>query len=276
VTDIVREWYGATAHQQQKRLRQDAYHKLEYIVTCHILDKYLPKRGLLLDAGGGTGTYTIELARRGYNLVLLDLTPELLSIAERQVLRAGLQEHVKRIIPGTISDLSQFPNRTFDAVLCLAGPLNHILDVRKRNKAVAELARVTKRNSPVFISVISRLALMTSLLVDTPDEIQHCAHHLETGDYIPHILPRSRTAGFTAAHWFLPEELTRLCERHGLRAVEVAALEGLSSHHPKEVNRIAQDKRRWATWVDILLRTCTHPSIVGSSEHFLLVAKKKT
>jgi len=27
--------------------------------------------------------------------------------------------------------------------------------------------------------------------------------------------------------------------------------------------------------MEIILKTCTHPSVVGNTEHFLLVAKKK-
>jgi hypothetical protein len=139
---------------------------------------------------------------------------------------------------------------------------------------MAELARVAKKDSPIFISVISRLGLMTSILVNTPDEIQDCKHHLENGNYIPGLVPRSKVSGFTAAHWFLPEELTQLCEKHAVQVLDVAALEGLSSLHNKEVNRIAKDKRRWSVWIDVMLRTCNHPSIVGSSEHFLVVGRR--
>lgn len=271
---MVKQWYKKTVKYEQGRLRRNPYHEIEFIVTCHFLQKYLPKRGFVLDAGGGPGTYTLELAQKGYDLVLLDLTPELLTIATKQIQKANLQSHVKTITQGSISDLSQFPEGTFDAVLCLGGPLNHILNKRQRDRAVAELARVAKKGSPIFISVISRLGLMTSILVNTPNEIQDCKHHLETGDYIPGIVPRSKVTGFTAAHWFLPEELAKLCGRHGVQVMEIAALEGLSSLHTKEVNRIARDKRQWKMWIEIMLRTCNHPSIVGSSEHFLLVGKK--
>jgi hypothetical protein len=29
-------------------------------------------------------------------------------------------------------------------------------------------------------------------------------------------------------------------------------------------------------WIEILLGTCTHPSVVGNTEHFLLVGKKRS
>jgi len=54
----------------------------------------------------------------------------------------------------------------------------------------------------------------------------------------------------------------------------MARLEGLSSHHRKETNKLYKDQEKWEMWMEILLKTCTHPSVVGSSEHFLLVCRK--
>ena len=274
VTARVKEYYKKDAKHEKYRLRQDPYHSIEFTVTNHFLKKHLPRNGLILDAGGGPGTYTLELAKRGYDLVLLDLTPELLRIAKRQIQKANVQSHVKQITEGSITDLSRFSGETFDAVLCLGGPLNHILNAGQHAKAVAELVRVAKRGSPLFISVISRLGLIRTILVEFPDEIQDCKHHLESGDYIPRVLPRRQVKGFTAAHWFLPEELRDLCRRNGIEVLEMAALEGLSSYNRRETNRLAKDTRKWRMWIEVLLQTCSQPSIIGSSEHFLLVGRK--
>jgi 2-polyprenyl-3-methyl-5-hydroxy-6-metoxy-1,4-benzoquinol methylase len=274
-TARVKEYYSGIAKHEKVRLRQDPYHTIEFTVTNHFLQMYLPRGGVILDAGGGPGTYTIELARRGYDVILLDLTPELIRIAKRQIRAAHVQSHVKQVTEGSITDLSRFTEETFDAVLCLGGPLNHILNAGQRSRAVAELVRVTKRGSPLFISVISRLAVLRTILVESPNEIQDCKHHLEIGDYIPHVLPRRQVKEFTAAHWFLPEELRELCTNNGIDVLDMAALEGLSSHLRRETNQLAKDKRKWRMWIEILLQTCNHPSIVGSSEHFLLVGTKK-
>jgi len=60
---VIKEFYDTHAEREWRRLFHDAYHRLEFIVTMHFLDKYLPKAGLILDAGGGPGRYTIELAK---------------------------------------------------------------------------------------------------------------------------------------------------------------------------------------------------------------------
>lgn len=269
--EVVKAWYTKTARYEWRRLKQDAYHQIEFLTTMHFIEKHLPKHGLVLDAGGGPGRYTIELAKRGYDVVLLDLVPEMLKVAKKNIKRASVRKRVKQIIEGSIDDLSMFDNDSFDAVLCLGAPLTHILDAEKREKATAELVHVAKQNAPILVSVISRMGLLRTILIGFPHEMKYAKHHWKTGDYVPGLYGE----GFTAAHWFLPEELRLLFERNGVEVLEMAGLEGLSSHHKKETNRLYKDQEKWKMWMETLLETCTHPSIVGSSEHFLLVGRKR-
>ncbi len=266
----IKEWFTKTSRGEWRRLQRDPYHKIEFIVTMHFLEKYLPKEGLLLDAGGGPGRYTIELAKRGYKIVLLDLVPEMLEFAKRRARKAGVLGNVKSFVQGSIEDMSVFSENMFDAVLCLGGPLCHLLNTEQREKAVAELLRVATRGAPLFVSVISRVGLLKSILVEFPQEMEYARHHWEVGDYMPGL----HGEGFTAAHWFMLEELQLLFERYNAETVELAGLEGLSSHHRKETNRLYKDQQKWMMWIEILLKTCTEPSVVGSSEHFLIVFRK--
>lgn len=267
---MVKEWFTKTAGYEWRRLKRNPYHQIEFFVTMHFLTKYLPKKGLVLDAGGGPGRYTIKLAKQGYDVVLLDLVLGMLKLAERRIKRAGVKRRVKQIVEGSIEDLSMFDDEIFDAVLCLGGPLGHILTEQGRKKAVRELVRVAKKDAPIFASVISRLGVLKTLLIRAQTEMQYAKHHLEVGDYVPGVHGK----GFTAAHWFLPEELRDLFEAQGVEVLEIAGLEGLSSHHPRETNKLSKDEEKWKIWMEVLLKTCTHPAVVGCSEHFLLVGKK--
>ena len=271
VESIVKEWFAKTASHEWRRLKIDPYRQIEFLVTTYFLKRYLPKRGLVLDAGGGPGRYAIELAKRGYNVVLLDLVPEMLKIAKRRIRRAGVHTKVKQLVQGSIEDLSVFDEKIFDAVLCLGGPLGHLLNIKQREKASSELIRVAKGGAPIFVSVISRVGLVKTILIEFPHEMKYARHHWETGDYIPGL----QGEGFTAAHWFTPEELRALFEGQGVQTLDLAGLEGLSSHHRKETNKLHKDSEKWKMWVEMLLNTCTDPSVVGSSEHFLLVCRKQ-
>lgn len=269
--ELVREHYRIS--DEWGRLVSDPYHRLELDTTFHFLDRYLPSHGELLDAGGGPGRYTVELARRGYRLTLVDLTREHLDRARKVVRRAGVEARVARILEGSVTDLSPFEDRSFDAVLCLGGALNHVLRARDRDRAVGELVRVARPGASLFVSVISRFAPLVDGVVRHPAGLrtdpQHHWRILRTGDYDGH-------RGFAPCHFFAPEELADLLRSHGLRIVEAAGLEGLVVGHDRAVNRLARtDRKAWASWKRFHLATCTDPAVVATSEHFLLVAKRR-
>lgn len=265
----VRTYYTSCVRKEWRRLVQDAYHRLEFQTTLHFLEEHLPQTGLILDAGGGPGRYTIELARRGYQVVLLDMTPANLEFARRQIRRARLQDRVVDIVEGSLVDLSRFADSTFDATVCLGGPLSHVVDARQRERAIAELIRVTKKGAPLFVSVIGRLALLVYELRMAQYEIEmpHFARIRDTGDYMGGL-------GFTACHFFLPEALRAAFSNKGVTIVEMVGLEGIGSGHPQKVNQLAKNKERWKTWLETHYRTCTHPAVVGISEHMMIVCRK--
>jgi len=267
----VKQYYHEQGEKEWKRLARDAYHRLEFDTTIHFVKKYLPNRkGLLLDAGGGPGRYTIELARLGYEPVLLDLSSDMLETAKKHIRKSGFARRVRQIVQGSIDDLSAFKDETFDGVICLGGPLSHIVDRRRREKAIDELTRVTKKGSHLFISVIGRYAVLVNELVRLPKEIELdlFPRIRDTGDYFGGY-------GFAPCHFYLPEELKKSIENRGVEVLEMVGLEGLASGHSKETNRLAKTlPNAWKIWWETHLKTCTHPISVGISEHFMVVCKK--
>ena len=267
---LVQEFYTANVHSEWRRLVKDAYHRLELTTTMHFLDRYLPGNGLVLDAGGGPGRYTYELAKKGYQVALLDFTQANLDFAKRMLRRHGLQARVKLILQGSIVDMPQFTEGSFDAVICTGGPLSHILNEDARSRAVSELVRVAKPGAPIFVSVISRFGVIIEILKYSQPEIgmAHFQKICETGDYLG-------GRGFTACHFFLPEEFRQEFNRPGLEILEMVGLEGIATQHVKELNRLAKDENHFTSWMEMHLQTCTHPSVVGMSEHMLMVCRKR-
>ncbi len=267
--DLVKEFYTGQVRGEWRRLAKDAYHKLELETTLHYLEKYLPEHGLLLDAGGGPGRYTMELASRGYEVVLLDATQANLDFARRMLKRRRLQRQVREIVQGSIADLSVFPEGSFDGVICTGGPLSHILDPRQRQAAISELVRVAKPGAPIFVSVMGKLAVLVVILTESQLEITEPRFELirKTGDYLGGY-------GFTACHFYLPEELKMELTRADVEILELAGLEGISSSHVKAVNKLAKDGDRYRIWLETHYQTCTHPAVVGMSEHMLIICRK--
>jgi SAM-dependent methyltransferase len=266
---LVKDYYTTHVLGEWRRLVQDAYHRLEFVTTLHYLEKYLPEKGLILDAGGGPGRYTFELAPRGYQVVLLDLAPANLEFVRRQVKRRKLQERVVSVLEGSIVDLSRFESNSFDAVICLGGPLSHVLEEQQRGQAISELLRLTKPGAPLFVSVMGRLSLLVIELDLFQHEIEmpHFTSIRDTGDY-------QGGSGFTACHFYLPEELRQAFENQGASVLEMVGLEGIGSHHPRKINQLARNEQRWKIWLETHYQTCTHPAVVGRAEHMLIVCRK--
>ncbi|MFH0816921.1 MAG: class I SAM-dependent methyltransferase [Methanobacteriota archaeon] len=264
------ESYAANPQKEWLRLQKDAFHRLEFDTTMSYLKKYLPKGGLVLDAGCGPGRYSIELAKLGYDVVLFDLTKELLDIARKEIKKERVQKKIKGVHEGSISDLSMFDDESFDAVLCLGGPLGHIEGEKKRMRALGELKRVAKKGAPIFASVIGRLAAIRTMQMYYPVELQKTRNLrsiVETGDDFS-------WHGGIYCHLFLHEEVVRLFQENGIRHVESVGLEGLAIRGEHGINRYAGDKKTLKNWLWTHERLCTDPAVVGSSEHILVIGKK--
>lgn len=268
----VKELYKDAAQEEWERLKRDAFHSLEFETTLRFLKRYLPDKGLILDAGGGPGRYTIELAKLGYEMVLLDLTPELLKIAKKQIGETGVKDKVKSIVEGSIIDLSQFKGNYFDGVLCLGGPLSHVSEEDNRKKALSELVRVAKKNAPIFVSVMGRLGVLMDCILYWPKEIETTKHFREIWqdgeDYI--------WRGSSYCHYFLPEEFEQLLGSRGdVEILERVGLEGLA-HAVEKANKLAESSpRAWKNWLESHYALCAHPAVFATSPHMLIAARKK-
>lgn len=74
----------------------------------------------ILDAGGGQGQFSLDLARAGHQLVICDISAEMLKVAEAQIKKEGLESQVT-LIHCAIQDLSKhIEQQEFDFVICHA------------------------------------------------------------------------------------------------------------------------------------------------------------
>jgi len=55
------------------------YYRIHDLITWKYIDPYIPTdpESLVLDAGGGTGRWSIRIARKGCEVVLMDISKEL-------------------------------------------------------------------------------------------------------------------------------------------------------------------------------------------------------
>jgi ubiquinone/menaquinone biosynthesis C-methylase UbiE len=265
----VAETYNRDTEREWRRLDKDPYHALEFQVVMHHLRKYLPPQGKILDAGGGPGRYAIELCRAGYEVVLLDLSSGNIALAREKfsLQPKDVQDRLLEAVVGDVRDLSRFEAGSFDAVLCLGGPLTHISGADDRSRAVSELIRVAKPGSVACIEVVGYLAVLRTILLEFSHELLDPSFEklVQEGD----------ATGPTKSTWhfFRADEIRQLAESHGLETVEMAGCQGLSAGVVEATNALAQDEAKWKVWVDLLLRTSTEPAVVDMAEHILYVGR---
>lgn len=263
-SENVKEW---------KRLVKDPFHRLELDTTLTFLKKYLPKNGLILDAGGGPGRYSIELAKRGYDITLLDLVPKYLEFAKRRVKKLKIGNKIKDILEGTITDLSRFKNDSFDAVICLGGPLSHVYPERERKQAIFELIRVAKKNAPIFVSVMGKLGTITRFFPRLIDELEDTNHfkkvYLKGDDYRWHKGKKSY------AHFFELNEL-KLLFGNKIEFLNQVGLQGLASPSKEQINTMAKKHpKAWKNWINMHYKLCTNPTVAELSLHFMVIGRKR-
>ena len=90
-------------------------------VLSSLLTRYGKGRGLLLDLACGTGSVSVRLAKKGYEVIGVDLSPEMLSEAQNKAYSAGqnilflCQDMTKLDLYGTV-----------DAAVCTLDGLCHL------------------------------------------------------------------------------------------------------------------------------------------------------
>jgi 2-polyprenyl-3-methyl-5-hydroxy-6-metoxy-1,4-benzoquinol methylase len=105
-----------------------------------------PGGDVVLDAGCGSCTKSIHLARRGYPVLGVDLSESVLEVGRREVAAAGLGHRI-RLRCEDLTAMS-FPDASFGRILCW-GVLMHVPD---EERAIAELARVARADALIVVS----------------------------------------------------------------------------------------------------------------------------
>jgi len=114
-----------------------------------VLDQLKPKGGeIILDAGCGTGIFTLDILLRGSKVIGLDISLPMLIQAGKK-----LKGYPFQMILGDMLNLP-FPENFFDKVFTVTA-LEFIEDAKD---AVKELFRVTKRRGRIVVATLNSLS----------------------------------------------------------------------------------------------------------------------
>jgi len=186
IADRYDEWY---------RTRTGRY--VDRIEKWLVFSMLRTKSGKALDLGCGTGNYTLELKRKGFDVIGLDASEGMLKVAREKGLNC---------IMGDAYDLP-FPDETFDLVLSIT----MFEFIHRPEDVLREIHRVLKPGGEVLIGTMNGRSAwflfkrLKSLFVET---------------------------AYRYARFYTPDELERLVKEAGFREVESAGVIFLPSFWP--------------------------------------------
>ncbi len=265
-TDTVQMYYDRTVQEEWQRLDR---HKMEFAITCSILDQWIVNPSRVLDIGGGPGRYSLYLSRNGHEVTLLDLSHKALEFAQEQANREGLQ--LKEVFHANALDLGFLHPRRYQAIL-LFGPLYHLLEEEERKTAVREALRLLEDGGLIFATFITRYAPVVDSLKGYCHQIRQTYQLLqtllETG--INHAT--SDDGAFTNAWFEIPQNIQPWMESFGLQTVHIGSQEGLVAPYENMLNELPDED--FQLWVDLMKPLSTDPHTWGFAEHMIYVGRK--
>lgn len=123
------------------------------IQVWRAVDRYVRPGGRLLDIGCGAGLDAARFARRGYEVVATDWSPQMVEHARRRIAGDGLGGRASVRLVGA-HELQQLSGECFDGVYSDLGPLNCVPDLIAVSRSCALLL---KPRGVVIASVIGRV-----------------------------------------------------------------------------------------------------------------------
>ena len=143
--------------------------KMRWQRRVKMLTAHLKKTDQVLEIGCGTGYFTREIVKTGAMVTAIDISPELLDIAKKEI----ASDNVRFMIDNAYN--MSFPNNSFDSIV--GSSVLHHLEI---GKAITEMFRVLKPGGSMFftepnmmnpqIALQKNIPALKRKLGDSPDE----------------------------------------------------------------------------------------------------------
>lgn len=250
----------------------DGVGPLEMARTQELLERYLPPApAVVFDVGGGTGIYAYWLAKKGYQVHLVDAVPSHVEQA-RSASQAQPDHPITSLAVGDARKLDR-ADTSVDAVLML-GPLYHLTHRADRVDALREARRILQNGGVVLAAGISRFAStfdgLSRHLLDDPAFEAIVQRDLTEGQ---HRNPMQHPGYFTTAFFHHPSELKDEVEAAGLQHELTVAIEGPGWLLQNFEEHWRQQERR-ERLINLIRQLEAEPALLGASAHLMVVARK--
>ncbi len=181
-------------------------------------ERHFDRPGRLIDLGCGTGRLLVPFARRGYWVLGVDLSEEMLKTAAAKAQQAGASVQLLR---ANLVELDALREEAFDYAACLFSTLGMIAGAEARRRVVAHAFRLLRPGGKFVLHVHNRGFSLWDpqgrrwLLRDT---VRRLLRRAGAGD---RVMPAHDGLPPLTMHLFSRREAVRLLRGAGFRVAEV-------------------------------------------------------
>ena len=196
---------------------------------AQVLDAWLPQPGRLIDLGCGTGRHLLQFARRGFDVVGLDLSGHMLQQTHRKLSQANLAAQMlcfdlNRLATPQPAHHPELPAASFDYAICMFSTLGLIKGHDRRLRVLQGIRRLLKPTGALALHVHNRTHNWLShegraFLLSNFLAVKR--GRAEPGDK---VLGHYRGIRDMYVHVFTEDEIRSLLETAGFDVLDVLAL----------------------------------------------------
>ncbi len=293
------------SYKGEEENKREALFMDDIILKAH-LDREIESRldgvRTVLDAGAGTGRFTIPLALRGLKVTHLDISLSMLKKAKENAANAGLSENIT-FVHGKLGDLGSYGDGSFDLVISCDAPISYTYP--NHLKVVKELARISAKS--IVLSVSSRFGSLPYLfnplqkqqyIVDENSDDPMVRFYLnnnesQMADWEPDFTlakyafeyglfesPESVNEAFEKGktpwpvnYHFLPEELSTVLQKIGIKDIRLSGPGAFSRSIPNTIlKKLLLSSGHRKRILDLCYKVDSQPSVCGLGKDNLVAS----
>lgn len=269
-----RKHYDQLGDDEWTRLTSSERGELNYLVHMDVLRHHIKSDMRVLEIGAGTGIYTKELVHMTRELVVADLSEVQLELNQCHMSELGVRHLVDEYLTLDLVDLNALSEASFDAVICIGGPLSYLLDRAK--DGVTQVLRVVKPGGYVVVGVMSLINTVARFMGALPAErdaigIDNLRWLLETGIQDREHHPASEHY----CHMMTSADLDSLLDGEQIDVIEKRATGLLSLAIEDALVDVRKDDELWELLVERELAWSKLPGALDLGTNIVYVARKR-
>jgi len=256
-------------YDEESRISTNKARRIEFNITTSILNEYIKQQNNIIELGAGTGVYSFYYANRGNDIVATDITPKHVEIIKQKLGVIGNNIKLRAEVANAI-DLKQYDSESFDVVLCL-GPMYHLVNEKDREECISESLRILKKEGILAVAYINKHYVLNSVMTRDKKFLTHrfIDKILSSGT----IEEGEKECFWTDAFFTTPSEMELLASKFNIEIIDHVATDGISPFLGNIIDEMNNEE--YEAWIHYNLCSCREKSILGSSNHALLICRKK-